>query len=264
MFGPDPQDPGGPHGMGQVPVVRFSRNFQGRSRLDDAIPIQDRINKLTADKIVAAEFGAFPQRWALTHDEPPDRALRAGPGAVWTFAPTSVDPEPGGAREPATTSVGQFPTTQLGNYDSTIQREVEAFFTLAELPRHLLVSPTGLLTGEAIKADEGPMVAAVRGWIKAFTAAWKQVMDLAGATVDDVAWQSVEVHNEMTQAEVYVALTQGGFPPQLAAQIALDLPQDMLDQLPATPVLQPGAGQLTGMQEPQAGPSSPDETTDQT
>lgn len=272
-FKRDPQDPGGPHTFGAVPVVRFARTFEGHSKLSDAIPVQDRINKLTADKIIAAEFGAYPQRYALTHETPPAKRARSGPGNILLLAPTTIDPQPGGNHEPAETKVGQFPTTPLGNYDETIQREVEAFFTLAELPRHLLVSPTAMMTGEAIKADEGPMVAAVQGYIKLFSAAWKQVMGLCGSKIDDVAWDSIEVHNEETQANVFSVLTQAGVPPRLAAEYALGWPQDMLDQLPAKPVLQPGAASLgsggrnpnpvdaSQQQQPQANQNDP---TDQT
>ncbi|MBO0702952.1 MAG: phage portal protein, partial [Candidatus Dormibacteraeota bacterium] len=170
----DPEDPGAPHNMGAVPMVRFSRWYDSHSRLDDVIPIQDRINKLTADKIVAAEYGAFPQRWVLTNDEPPPDVLLAGPGSVWAIPPTS----PGASTQDAPTSVGQFPFTPLSNYDQTIREEINAFFTIAELPRHLLINPGVTPSAEAIKADEGPMVAWVRGYRDAFSGCWADVMNL--------------------------------------------------------------------------------------
>lgn len=257
-FGVDFSDPGGPHDFGSVPVVRFSRDFAGRSKLDDVIPIQDRVNKLVADKLVAAEFGAFPQRWVLSNDGPPPEALRAGPGSVWNIPPKSTSEESG---EEADTRVGQFPTTDLGNYDRTIQAEVNALFSVAQLPRHLLIDPGVATSAEAIKADEGPMVAAVRGYLNLFSAAWTDVMTLCGVRVESPAWQSVEVHNLTTESQAFQFLTQAGMPPRLAAEISMDLPEDKLALLPESPVLQPGANTLsrrTGEQpgEPQP-PASP-------
>jgi Phage portal protein, SPP1 Gp6-like len=234
----DEADPGGPHDLGAVPVVRFVRSWDGRSKLDDVVPIQDRINKLTGDKIVAGEFGAFPQRWALTNDDPPSAVLKAGAGAVWVIPPSSTSPD---GNEDAQTTVGQFPVTELSNYDGTIQAEVSALFMVAALPRHLMFNPGVAPSGEAIKADEGPAVAHARGFVRKFTASWRQVMKLCGVKAQPV-WDDVEVHNELTAAQAFSALTTAGMPLRMAAEYALDLPEEELaelDKLPLPP--QPGA-----------------------
>lgn len=254
MFFPDEADSGGPHAFGSVPMVRFSRTWDGRSRLDDVIPVQDRINRLTADKVVAAEFGAFPQRWALTNDDPPPDALRAGPGGVWVIPPRSVSTDGG---EEAPTTVGQFPSADLLNYDQTIQRETNALFSIAQLPRHLLVDPGVAPSGEAVLADEAPMVAQVRGYRDMFTASWRDVMNLIGLEVEP-AWQDIEVHNELTSAQTLQALTTAGLPLRMAAEIALELPEDQLAELEKLGVPpQPGAA-VPG-QNAQPAPSSQDE-----
>jgi Phage portal protein, SPP1 Gp6-like len=234
----DMQEPGGQHNLGAVPVVRFARAWDGRSKLEDIIPIQDRINKLTADKIVAAEFGAFPQRWVLTNDDPPPGALRPSPGGLWVIPPASTSPD---ANEDAPTTVGQFALTELSNYDGTIQTEVNALFTIAQLPRHLLINPGVAPSGEAIKADEGPMVANVRGYRDMFAASWRDVMQLCGVDVEAV-FGDVEVHNELTAAQTFRELTTSGMPLRMAAEFALDLPEEELDELDALPLPpQPGA-----------------------
>jgi len=251
----DPFDPGGPHAFGQVPVIRFSRSWDGRSKLDDLIPIQDRINKLTADKIVAAEFGAFPQRWALTNDDPPQEALRAGPGAVWVIPPVSTSPD---SNQDAPTAVGQFATTELGNYDNTILGEVQALFTVGQLPRHLLVNPGVAPSAEAVVADEGPMVANVRGYLRSLAASWRDVMQLCGCDVEPV-WQDPEAHNELTSAQTFQALTVSGMPLDMAGRLAMDLAQEDLNTLGKLPLPpQPGAavpGQQAGVS---GGGGSPD------
>src|SRR5690606_8556184 len=51
-----------------VPVVPLLNNptllGEGRSDLEQVIPVQDAVNKLLSDMIVASEFAAFRQRWA--------------------------------------------------------------------------------------------------------------------------------------------------------------------------------------------------------
>lgn len=254
VFYVDGDDPGGPHTLGMVPMVRIARYFDGDSRMDDVVPIQDRINKLTADKVIAGEFGAFPQRWVLSNDDPPDAVLRAGPGSVWVMSPSSVNPEGG---EEARTQVGQFPTTELSNYDGTIQREVNALFTVAQLPRHLLVDPGVAPTGEAIKADEGPFVTTVRGYQRVLQAAWVDLMKLCGLADAMPVWKDIEAHNELTSAQTFQTLCMAGMPLAMAAEIAMDLPQEQLDELAKLPVLpQPGAG-LPGQSEQPPPPAEP-------
>lgn len=248
----DELDPGAPHDFGVVPVVRFSRYFDAHSKLDDVIPIQDRINKLTADRIVAGEFGAFPQRYALTNDDPPPAALRGGPGSLWAIPPTSVSSEGG---EEAKTEIGQFASTDLSNYDRTIQSEVNALFSIAQLPRHMLVNPGVAPSAQAVLADEAPMVANVRGYRDMFSAAWEDTLALCGVKVE-IVWKDIEVHNELTTAQTLRELTTAGLPLDLAARVALDLPQEDLDRLAKLPVPpQPGAG-LPGQagQPPPVGP----------
>lgn len=241
---PDPDNPGGWHDFGVVPVVRFARTWNGHSVLDDVMPIQDRINKLTADKIVTAEFAAFPQRWVLTNEDVPAAALRAGAGTVWNIPPNSTNEETG---EEGKTQVGQFPTADLGNYDKTISQEVNAFFTVGNLPRHLKVDPGVAPTGEAIKADEAPFIAQVSGYRDLFGPAWADVFALCGIFVAPV-WKDVEVRNQLAQAQVFQAFVQGGMPAQIAAKIALDLPDEILKQLDNVAVLQPGATVLSSDQ----------------
>ena len=233
----DFDNPGGNHDFGAVPVVRFARTWGGHSTLDDVLPIQDRINKLTADKIIAGEFAAFPQRYVLTNEDPPAAALKAGAGAVWVIPPTSTT-ETG---EEAKAQVGQFPSADLGNYDRTILQEVNSFFTVAQLPRHLLVNPGVAPTGEAIKADEGPMIAMVSDVRDLFGSAWEDVLELCQIKATPV-WRDVEVRNQLTAAQSYQVLVQGGMPPYLAAKLALDLPDDQLALLKDLPgPLMPGS-----------------------
>jgi len=54
---------------GVVPVFHFANNADigeaGCSELTNAMPLQDALNKAVLDKMVAMEFAAFPQRYAI-------------------------------------------------------------------------------------------------------------------------------------------------------------------------------------------------------
>lgn len=211
----DPDDAGGPHDFGAVPVVRFAQAQARWSRLADVIPVQDKINKLGINKMVTAESLAFPQRYILTADETlKDDTLRAGPGAFWRFDPGGAENEEGKADPP--TKVGQFDAADLSKYDGAIDSEVDKLFTIAPLPKHMRVNPgAGGPSGDAIKADEGPFVAMVKDLQQLYGASTRDVMALCGLNVAPV-WGDPEVHNIESQARSVLALVQAGVPVTIA------------------------------------------------
>ena len=62
--------------LGAVPIVEFRNRprllGEGRSEIADVISVQNQINKLVCDMMVAAEFTAFKQRWATGVEIPTD------------------------------------------------------------------------------------------------------------------------------------------------------------------------------------------------
>lgn len=201
----DPDDPGGPNPLGSplVPVVPFQRRRGGKSRLHDLIPIQDKINKLAANKLVAAEFAAFRQRVFITTQVLPDNAISNAPDRAIVLDPGTPD---------ARTSVQEFAVTELSNYDQAIAQELGKFMTVAQLPRHLVVG-TGSAppSGEAVKADEGPFVAYVDSLVGRYSAAWQDVMGLLGVAATPT-WADTEVHNDESTARTVKTMVDAGVP----------------------------------------------------
>lgn len=201
----DPDDPGGPSGLptSDVPLVPFQRRRDGRSRLHNLTPIQDKINKLAANKLVAAEFAAFRQRVFITTQQLPDNAISNAPDRAIVLDPGTPD---------APTSVHEFAVTELANYDDAITAEVGKFFTVAQLPRHLIVG-TGSASpsGEAIKADEGPFVQLVDSWVARLGASWQDVMALLGVQARPV-WAETATHHDLTTAQTVKGFTDAGAP----------------------------------------------------
>lgn len=202
----NPDDPGGPNPLpvkDRVPMVPFDLRRGGKSWLHNLIPPQDKINKLAANKMVAAEFAAYRQRVFITTQQLPDDALENAPDRAIVMDPGTKD---------APTSVHEFAVTELRNYDQAIDAEVSRFFTIARLPRHLIVG-TGSAppSGEAIKTDEGPFVAVVDRLVARWTAAWTDVMALLGLNVEPT-WGDTEVHNDLSVGQTVKAFTDAGAP----------------------------------------------------
>ena len=108
-----------PNPLGVVPVVPLPNRprlsgrswsvtgvpvrLDGRSEIAAVMSNQDAINKYRADALVASEFAAFRQRWAIGIDIPVDpetgrpiEPFRPAVDRLWTFPrPDPEDPEPG-------------------------------------------------------------------------------------------------------------------------------------------------------------------------
>lgn len=207
----DGDDPGGPSPLAvqQVALVPFQRRRGAPGYLKSLIPVQDKINKLAANKMVAAEFAAFRQRVFITTQSLPDNAITNAPDRAIVLDPGSPD---------APTSVQEFAVTELSNYDQSIAAEVAKFATIAPLPRHLILGDGGAPpSGEQVKADEGPFVALVDAYVDRFGAAWSDVVGLFGIAAGP-AWADTTVHNDEAVARTVKTFVDAGVPAGLALQ----------------------------------------------
>lgn len=228
----DQEDPGGPNDLGTVPVFRFARDRKGRSVIDTMRPGQDKINKLAANKMVAAEFLAWPQRYALIAGEIKDDTLRPRPGAFLTLDPggEAMD-EAGQTTKAPATQVGQFPAADLSNYDDAKREEVQTILTLAMLPRRLQVGEGAApVSGEAVRADEGPFVAVVEDWQQMLGGTLEDIYEALGLEVKPV-WKPAEVSNSLSLAQEVLAYVQAGVPTAVAVAYVANWDEDMMAKL---------------------------------
>lgn len=151
----------GRNALGVVPLVPLPnmptlRNRQGRSDVERVIPLQDAVNKLCADMIVASEFAAFPQRWMTGIEIPvyPDgdpnagqplpsftARFLAGAGVVW-------------ADESENAKMGNFAVSDLGIYVRAIEMFIQHVAAQTRTPPHYLLGAMGSFpSGEAIALD---------------------------------------------------------------------------------------------------------------
>lgn len=213
-FSWDPEDTGGETPLGAVPVFRFARDHKrARSRLDSLRPIQDKINKLSVGKIVAAEFAALKQRYALLGEDVPDHVLKAVPGSVWKLpagGPTEDDPA-----NPRT-QVGEFSAADLAQFDNAKREEVDALLTIGMLPRNLRASAGGQASsGEQITKDSGPFVSMVEDHQLMYGGSWRDLWEALGYAVKP-AWAPAEFANSKAVAEEVKAYVDAGVPVEAA------------------------------------------------
>jgi len=179
--------------FGVVPVVEFPNRpdtyGRGESEIVDVTNSQDRINKIVFDRMMAAEFTSFKQRWATGVDIP-------------------VDPETGEPVEPFNMAVdrlllnenpegrfGEFSQTDLAPYLDAAEQDLKFIASVTRTPPHYLNTSADRLSGESIKSAETGLVAKVKRKQRHFGEAWEEVMRLAfmmtGAT-DKATYQSAE------------------------------------------------------------------------
>jgi hypothetical protein len=149
-----------------IPAFHFRRERRAlSSELQNVIAPQDAINKLLADMMVAAEFGAFKQRWIISSADP--GKFKNSPNAIWDI--------PGGDGEGQPTSVGEFDVTPLANYIEAIDKWTNAIAIISRTPKHYFFGQGGDPSGEALIAMESPLNHKCEKYIERVTDPWTEV-----------------------------------------------------------------------------------------
>ncbi len=147
-FEPYGEEPVAQNDYGVIPMFHFRSNKRGpKSQLANVLPVQDMVNKLISDCLVAAEFGAFPQRYVISQAGIVN--LQNNPNAIWDLVASDKDSQP--------TTAGQFPATDLNNYLVAINRFTQTIGIISSTPRHYFYSQGGDPSGEALIAMEAPL-----------------------------------------------------------------------------------------------------------
>ena len=156
---------------GEIPVYHLRRERRElSSELADIIPLQAQLNKMLADMMIAAEFGAFKQRYVIASFVGEGAALRLknSPNEIWTL--------PGGAEGDQPTSVGEFAATELANYLSAIDRAANVIATVAGVPKTLLTATGDIPSGASLRALEAPLIKKAERYAGRFEPVWRNVL----------------------------------------------------------------------------------------
>lgn len=150
-----------PNPLGVVPVVPIENRTrllgEGVAEHRNVIPLQNAVNKLVADLIVASEYAAFFQRWATGIDVPQDE--QGNPVAPFDVGLNKllVDTNPDA-------KFGAFPATDLTAYVRAIELGIQHIASQSRTPPHYLLGQAGSFpSGEPIAVTEAVRTAN-RGW----------------------------------------------------------------------------------------------------
>lgn len=169
--------------LGVVPVVPFYNRPRllgtGASELAGVIPIQNGVNKLVLDMIVASEFGAAPQRWATGLEVPKDPVT----GQPVELFKTMLDRM--WSTKNKDVRFGEFNPTDLSNFVRGVELLVQHIASQTRTPPHYFYLSGQFPSGEALKSAEAGLVAKTRRKMRHFGESWEEVMRLAFLVVGD-------------------------------------------------------------------------------
>jgi len=227
------------HGLGRVPVVHYPNNAPmvgdfGISELKDVIPLQDALNKAIADMLVAMEYNAFPQRYAIGIDAPePDELGRkrlpwkAGPGEVWYST-----------KEQA--KFGSFDAGQLAPFLEVQESFDMKIARVSGTPVHWLLMSGNFPSGESLKTADAPFTAKIRDRQRSNGAAHAEALQmqfqLMGVTeplMIEPEWESAEPRSQREQVELGKIMADAGLPLEIVAK-AMGLAEDEIAMITAS------------------------------
>lgn len=212
-FEPDPEVPLAENTLGRIPIFHFRSNRRKpASQLTNAIEPQDAINKLFSDVMVAAEFGAFRQRYVISQAGIPKGKLKNSPNEIWDL--------PGGQDGEQPTQVGQFDATSLDNYLGAMDKLAMGIGIITRTPKHYFYSQGGDPSGEALVALEAPLNKKTQRMINTLIPTWQQLgsflLQLIGVQIDArqifINYAAPETIQPKTQAEIRKTNRQSGIP----------------------------------------------------
>jgi hypothetical protein len=174
-----------PNPFGEVPVFHFAFGAgigeHGVSELRDVVPLQNSINKLLADMLVASEFGAYKQRW-LTGGFAEERTIdvRQPDGSI---VKQPVPLELGITRllqmKAPDARFGEFTATDLSNYINAIDSVVSDVARIKGIPLHEIMMTGTFPSGESQKTAESRLVAKVEHTQIDFGDVWEHALEFA-------------------------------------------------------------------------------------
>jgi len=210
-FAPEPENPEEVNSLGAIPVFHYRVDRRGKGKLTDVIPLNNALNKLFADMMVSAEYGAFKQRYIIGDVDFEQSGLKNAPNEIW--------PIPAGDGEGQATSVGQFEATDLANFIAGLDHIASRIAILSHTPKHYLLQ-AGDVSGEALIAMEAPLVKEAARYMARLAVTWKHaaafVMRLSGhsVTADDIEciWEDEHTVQPYTESLIHKTNVDAGVP----------------------------------------------------
>ncbi|MCW2625327.1 phage portal protein [Mycobacterium sp.] len=216
------------HSLGVVPVVAIGHEDEP-SVIDDLLSIQDAINKLLLDMMVASEYAGRPRRYAsgieLTEkpvtDDDGNPVIDPDTGEVVTEA---VNPFPEENRmmisEAAESRFGALPAADLKTFESGVRVLISQAMMVSGLPAHYVgLLQDSVTSADALRAAEAALVARAEARQRQYGVGWEQVARLLVAIRDGVdpdavtarvVWSPADTRSQAQEADYAVKLYSAG------------------------------------------------------
>lgn len=230
----DSKSGGNPAGV--VPVFCVENNPTmlggGQSDLAPVIPMQDVINKLWADLLIASEYTAHPQRYATGVEVPTDDTGQPlADFEIKTAMTRLLVSEEEGAR------FGQLDGADLKAYIDPIREALNHLAAQSRTPPHYLLGSIINSSGDALKAAETGLTARVRRKIIDFSEPWEDAMRLAfrlqgqneqaDALGAETIWADPEYRSQGELVDSLTKLSTLGVPNEILWERAGFTPQEI-------------------------------------
>lgn len=199
------------HDLGVVPLVplinRPRLRGEGESELAQIVPLQDAINKLAIDGLVASDTSAFRQKWATGIEVPID------PDTGKPIEPFKPDIDRIISTAVVDAKFGNFEATDPANYTTQLDQKYQSVATISGTPFHYFMQHSGQPpSGESIQSSETRLSRKSKRRGRQFGEGWEEIIRLAFKSLADpkadvldseTIWANPE---SMTEAEHIDAL----------------------------------------------------------
>lgn len=189
-----------PNPLGVVPVVELPNKPRmqksASSEIHKVIPVQDAINKMVADMLVASEFQSFRQRWVtgmeIIRDPETKQAIAPfDPSVLRLFQAEDTDAK-----------FGEFGQLDLAPFTETIEMLVLHIASQTRTPPHYLQPHGKFSSGETIKSAEAGLVAKTKRKMRFFGEGWEELIRLALTAAGHAVGRDVTVETMWADPEI--------------------------------------------------------------
>jgi hypothetical protein len=246
--------------LGVVPVVPIENRSRllkpGVSEIAQVIPMQDAVNKLLADMLIASEYQSFKQRALLGIDIPRDPETgeiiegfyKQLIEKIWFFE---------AAENGQTPSIWESSEINLTYYVEAVNLGVHHIASRTRTPSHYFLDPAGQYpSGESLTAAETGLVFKTRRKMVSFGERWEQVIRLGLKVINhpkadewssETIWKNPESRNIAVMADAAVKAQQAGLPEEMIWERYLGLSPEEIQrakQLRAAAAAKPASGDI--------------------
>jgi hypothetical protein len=223
--------------FGVVPVVELANRARllkpPASDLVNIAPLADGADKILADLVIAASFGAVPVRTATGLKFQTDAEGQPVDAQGNRTTPFNVRADRVWISPDAQSKFGTLEGSSLEGFVVARDAILRGVRTISRTPFHYFdMGGTSSLSGDTLKALEGPLVRQIMSRQPRLGSGWRKLMRLAlalerpGSGAVETRWQDTETRNEAAAADAAVKWKDAGVPYEMRLEKLLGFTPD--------------------------------------